>query len=424
MTPSALDLSKVTHVVVGIGMALLTDLDRLLPEGSVLVLDEAETVEARQGKERVSRFACVAGLLEAPTQDEANAERLLETVPRPEGIRAVLPALEYGVVAAAALAAGWGVPGAGTGAARALRDKAVLRETAGAHGIDQPRWEILEGPEGIDAFRSAFGGRCVVKPANRQASLGVRLLDAGPEAPEVWADLTAADERTQRARYALPPKYLVEQRLEGPEFSVEALVSDGAIVFANVTGKNVLHGDRPVELGHVVPAPLSPDLAEALVDATRRLMDATGFTAGMVHAEWILHGGRPHLVECAGRLPGDRIHHLINLSHSCDLTAEYLRVLEGRAPTVQSGAPRAAAIRFLTAGPGTVSAVDGVDEARRVPGVDECQVYVEPGAEVREVASSWDRLGHVVAVGADAGEAASRAEDAASRIRFVLGTSA
>ncbi|MBR7679232.1 biotin carboxylase, partial [Streptomyces daliensis] len=62
------------------------------------------------------------------------------------------------------------------------------------------------------------------------------------------------------------------------------------------------------------------------------LMDATGFTAGVVHAEWILYGGRPHLVECAGRLPGDRIHHLINLSHSCDLTAEYLRVLEGRGP--------------------------------------------------------------------------------------------
>lgn len=418
------DTAHVTHVAVGLSVALLTDLERLLPARSVLVLDEPDTIRARRGRERVAGFACVAGLIEAPTQDEAGAEGLAALVPRPERLRAVIPALEYGVVAAAALADAWGVPGAGAGAARVLRDKSLLRTVAGEHGIDQPDWEVIESADGIERFRARYDGRCVVKPANRQASLGVRLLEAGMDARAVWAETTSADEAHQRARHALPPKYLVEQRLDGPEFSAEALVRDGRAEFTNITAKSVQHGDSPVELGHVAPAPLPADVAERMAAATRRLLAATGFRTGVVHAEWILHDGRPHLVECAGRLPGDSIDQLINLSHGCDLTEDYLRVLEGRAPVVSGAAGRAAAIRFLTAGPGVVTAVDGVAESGQAPGVVESEVSVQPGDTVGAVTSSWDRLGHVIATGATPEEATARAVHAAELIRVTTEASA
>ena len=417
MTEFSVDASRVTHVAVGLSVALLTDLERLLPERSVLVLDEPDTIRARRGRERVSGFACVAGLVEAPTQDEAGAERLAALLPRPQRLRAVIPALEYGVVAAAALADAWGVPGAGVTAARTLRDKSLLRAAAGKHGIEQPEWEVVESADAVDAFRGRFGGRCVVKPANRQASLGVRLLDSGSDAQAVWAHTTSADEARQRARHALPPKYLVEQRLDGPEFSVEALVRDGRAVFANITAKSVLHGDSPVEVGHVAPAPLPADVAQRMVEATGRLLAATGFGTGVVHAEWILHDGRPHLVECAGRLPGDCIDLLVNLSHSCDLTQDYLRVLEGTAPEVAGAPGRAAAIRFVTAEPGVVTAVEGVAASGRAPGVVESEVSAEPGTTVGSMTSSWDRLGHVIATGATPEEATARAEHAAALIR-------
>ncbi|MEU8779618.1 ATP-grasp domain-containing protein [Streptomyces sp. NPDC048606] len=411
------DTTAVTHVAVGLSVALLADLERLLPARSVLVVDEPDTVRARQGRERIAGFTCVAGLVEAPTQDEAGAERLAALIRRPQRLRVVVPALEYGVVTAAALAEAWNVHGAGVGAARLLRDKSRLRSAAAGHGIDQPDWEVAESVGAVEEFRARHGGRCVVKPANRQASLGVRLLEAGSDARAAWAATTSADEARQRARNALPPKYLVEQRLEGPEFSVEALVLDGRTEFSNITAKSVQYGDSPVELGHVAPAALPAEVAEQLAAATRRLLAATGFRTGVVHAEWILHDGRPHLVECAGRLPGDGIGQLINLSHGCDLTKDYLRVLEGRLPLVSGGAARAAAVRFLTAGPGLVTAVDGVEEAGRAPGVVESEVTVEPGATVGAVASSWDRLGHVIATGATPEEAAARAVHGAGLIR-------
>ncbi len=415
------DLSGVTHVAVGLSFALLADLDRLLPPASVLVVDEPDTLAARRARQRVTRFRCLAALIEAPTQDEPAAEHLHRHVPRPPGVQAVIPALEYAVVGAAALAQDWALPGQGLAAARILRDKTHLREAGDRHALTQPAWASVDGPAALDRFRARFGGRCVLKPANRQASVGVRLLDPQDDAAAAWAQSCAADEAVQRARSALPPHFLAEQRLEGPEFSVEALVLDGECLFANITAKAVQPGVRPVELGHVVPADLDPEVDQALRAGTDQLLAAVAYRTGVIHAEWIVVHGRPHLIECAGRLPGDAIDLLINLAYGCDLTADYLALLAGRRPE-PIGAPRqAAAIRFLTAGPGFVTRIEGVEAARSLAGVVEAEVSVQVGDQVAQAASSWDRIGHVVATGAGAEQDAARAVAAATVMDVVTG---
>jgi hypothetical protein len=82
----------------------------------------------------------------------------------------VLPGTEYGVVAAAALAEAWGLPRAGLVAARAFRDKARLRTVAGQTALRQPQRQLVTTATQVAHWWSAWGGHCVLKPANRQAS--------------------------------------------------------------------------------------------------------------------------------------------------------------------------------------------------------------------------------------------------------------
>src|SRR6185312_6160615 len=129
---------SITHVLAGFSVAWIGHLDRLLPAGSLAVLDEPEIIERRRIAERVAPFRCVGAVIGAPTQDEAGAEGLADVVARPERIRVVMPGVEYGVVAAAALADAWGLPGAGLAAARILRDKSELRRAGERGGLAQP----------------------------------------------------------------------------------------------------------------------------------------------------------------------------------------------------------------------------------------------------------------------------------------------
>ncbi|MEV6163353.1 ATP-grasp domain-containing protein [Streptomyces sp. NPDC052052] len=407
----------VTHVLVGYSPVMLGKLDHLLPADSVLVLEEADVIEARGLDGLADRHACVAGLLPAPTQDDIHPERLVRAVSRPPGVRAVVPVVEYAVVTAAALAEEWGLPGAGLKAALALRDKGLQRAALDGTDLAQPAWSEVTGPGDLAAFLTAHGGEAVLKPANRQASLGVQILGPGDDLDAAWELTTAADEPTLRARHAGTARYLAEERLHGPEVSVEAVVHEGHLGLVNITAKTVQSSRHPVETGHTVPAALPAGVEAALHRSLRRLAETVGFGSGILHSEWILAGAdsRPHLVECAGRMPGGGITALIDLAYDTDILRLLLTVLEGAAPEVPT-ARRGAAVRFLTPPPGRVEAVTGADRALTSPGVCEVHLGVEPGAVVRAVTSSWERSGYVIATGTDHADAARNAERATALI--------
>ncbi|MEU1122551.1 ATP-grasp domain-containing protein [Streptomyces sp. NPDC005899] len=411
----------VTHVMAGFGAALLPDLDRCLPPRSLLVVEEPDVVAARDLDRRAAAHPCVAGILTAPIHEEDDLSAALAAVPRPRNVRAVLPGVEYGVSAAAALADRWGLPGAGTAAARVLRDKALLREVCERAGVPQPRWRRATCAADVRSFRDEEGRGCVLKPANRQGSLGVQILDATDDLDEAWRRTVEADEPRLRARRPLPASFLVEERVDGPEISVECVVLDGRVLFRNVTAKDVRPGRHPVEMGHQVPAVLPPGVPERVASAMERLVTATGFRTGVLHAEWILReGGRPVLVECAGRVPGDCIHELIDLAYGGSLVADLLTVLTGSGEVTPREPRRHAAVRFLDCPPGTVLSVSGVQRAEEPEDVVRVHITAAPGKETGTVSNSHERAGYVVATGRGVADTRELLDTTAARVRFAV----
>ncbi|MEU3653414.1 ATP-grasp domain-containing protein [Streptomyces sp. NPDC032161] len=413
MAPAAdQGFDDIQYLLVGYSADLLADLDGLLPERSVAVIETPEVIEARGVRERIGAVRCLADVIAAPTQDEANAARLVSEIPRPARIRAVVPAGDYGVVAAAALAAAWGLPGAGPDAAPVFRDKALLRRTAGTAGIAQPEWRVVTGPEEVAEFRAGGDGSCVLKPTNRQASVGVQILPPDADTATAWALTAGAEEQMFRPGESGGSRYLAERLLRGPEVSAEVLVRDGEITFFNSTTKDVLPGRHPVEMGHVVPGQESDEVAARLAAGMRALVEAAKFSTGVLHGEWIVVDGVPHLVECAARLPGDYIVELVEMAYDWSLLRGFLAVLEGRHADPAPPAVRGAAIRYLSAEPGEVREVRGAERAGAVDGVREVLVRVRGGDTVETVTSSWKRPGHVIATGADGPAAVGAAERA------------
>ncbi|SDH85694.1 Biotin carboxylase [Actinokineospora alba] len=409
------------YVLVGFNKAALEFLADRFPAGSVVVVEEPDVIAARRVDELIADNPCVGDLVGAPVQDEHDPAAVVAAVPRPEGVCAVVPANEYGVVAAAALAQAWGLPGATVGAATVLRDKVRLRECALAAGIPQPAFREVADDAGVKEFLATQAGEGVLKPANRQGSLGVRLLSPGDDVAEAWRRCVSEDAPNRRPSRELPTRYLVEQRLRGAEVSVEALVCNGSMVFVNVTAKDVLPGTRPVEMGHTVPAALPQDVVVELHELMRRLVTATGFATGVLHAEWMLAAGEsPKLIECAGRMPGDSIDHLIDLAYGGSLLLDLITALSGRSPARPAQPLMASAIRFLECGTGEVVAIGDTGSVSAMDGVLEVEVSVGVGDEVGAVNHSWDRPGWIVATGPDSATAAATALAAASSVRIEL----
>lgn len=335
-------------------------------------------------------------------------------------VRAVVPGVEYGAVFAARLAERYGLPGATLGAAQLLRDKALLRAVTTAAGVHNPGYQQVDSLEQVRDFIRRHPGPVVIKPTNRQGAVGTRIVRTPEAAADAWHSAMDQEEAPYVANQSLPLRMLVEEFVEGTEYSVEMLLQGGESLFANVTGKLLHPGDRPVELGHVVPADVSSERWDALVAATRTVTDVVGFHTGVVHCEWIVRGDEPYLVECAGRMPGDTIMDLIEYAWPVELIARYISLLGGGAGERGPERPKGgAAVLYPAVPPGVVVSLDGVAEAKAVPGVFLTGVVVGVGDRVNELRSSWDRVIGAAASGASVEEAMRLVELALSKIRLV-----
>ncbi|MFJ7586597.1 ATP-grasp domain-containing protein [Streptomyces sp. NPDC097617] len=406
-------------LVVGFVGVTLAAIGAFQPDDSVIYVEEPDVVRKRGVRGQIEGVAFVRGLIEWEYHLAGKADEFFNAHPDLDPA-AVVPAIEYATPFAARLAERYGLPGAGLGAAQILRDKSLLRRVSAAVGIANPASVPVRGPDDVRDFLRGRSGPVVLKPANRQASVGTRVIQNAAEVEQAWADCLVQDEGIFVPDRPMELSMLAEEYVEGPEYSVEMLVRDGAALFVNVTGKQLFPGPHPVELTHTVPADIPDALARLLVERTELLVGAVGFRDGFVHGEWIVSDGLPYLVECAGRVPGGGILDTIQLAYPVELLRSYYAVLkgEGLPAELPRSAKGGAAVRFLAAAPGRVSAVHGVEEARQAEGVFLAAVTVGPGHPVAELRHSWHRAGIVMATADSSTEALRRAEAAAGMVRI------
>jgi biotin carboxylase len=391
------------HVLmVGHSDQLLEGLLSGIEGGRVTVLEDPSVSDSAGLRERVAAGDARVSALWRPYFQAAGYLDAVRAAHAADRFHVVIAAHEYGVGAAAEIAESLKLHGTGRAAAAVLTDKLDLRLALIDAGLAQPQFRELFCVEDLREAVTA-GSDWVLKPANRHGSVGVVFVDADCDLDAAWADTTgtgeldgtAIEDKRLAADRPLEWRYMLEERLRGPEVSTEALVSGGQVGFLNVTAKRVFAGAHPVMAGHQVPAQIDAEIEDELRDGIERLAGAIGFSHGVLHAEWIVTADGPVLIECAGRLPGGSIIELIEDAWGVSLPALLVMTLAGLTPEVPASPGGAAAVGFLTAEPGAVVGVEGLAAARAAPGVVEVEVTVSPGDRVGPLRSSWDRAGHV-----------------------------
>jgi S-sulfo-L-cysteine synthase (3-phospho-L-serine-dependent) len=313
---------------------------------------------------------------------------------------------EYFIATAAEAARSLGLPHPDPDAVRACRDKHAQRVTLSAAGVSCPLFAPARSPQEAVAAAELIGYPVVVKPVSGTGSIAVRL---GQDSAQVRA---AAAHAFAAPDPALPPQetVLVEEYLTGAEYSAE-LIDDQVV---GVTRK--LLGPEPyfVETGHDFPAPLPGPGKMALGQLAVAAVRALGLGWGGAHVELrYSSAGHPCVVEVNPRLAGGMIPRAVQEATGVDMIYHVVAAAAGRPEPLRPQPGRAASIRFLVAErEGMLTGVDGIDEAREVPGVVEVGITAQAGQPVTPRHSFRDRLGYVIAAAADGGQAARSAEAA------------
>jgi biotin carboxylase len=331
------------------------------------------------------------------TEDEPGIDRLA----RAENVDGIVsPGADWPVGVAARVAERLGLPHPIDGATAALATtKSRQRERFAAAGVPQPR--LLDEPTAPS----------VVKAPDRQGQRGLTFVRTEAELPAaIEAALAASRNGT----------YIVEEYIDGPEVTVNAVSIDG--VFHPLAVTDRITADPPafgVALSHVWPCVES---TQAPIDAARAAAEALGIRNGPTYTQIRLGSAGSQVVELAARLGGGHDAELVEAATGVPLNDLALDFALGKRVSVVStqSLHGGACVLFLVAPAGELQAVEGREEAHAAEGVLDVRIYREPGHTFGPLLRGADRAGAVIAVGDSRDDALARARAAANEIRFVV----
>ncbi|HET8653414.1 MAG TPA: ATP-grasp domain-containing protein [Gaiellaceae bacterium] len=338
------------------------------------------------------------------TEDERGIQRLAQAE-RVDGI--IAPGIDWPVAIAARVAEKAGIPHPLSPAAAGLAvSKARQRERLGEAGVPQPTWWL------VSDVVAGLPVPCVVKAPDRQGQRGLSLVE---DAADLKASVNRALHESRNGHA------LVEELAEGPEVTVNGFSLAGRFHPLTVTDR--LTADPPafgVALAHVWPS--EGDAAGEAAEVAARAVEALGIADGPTYTQLRVTRDGPQVLEVAARLGGGHDAELCEAALGVDLNRLALAAALGEEidPAALVAEPRVggAATVFLTAVPGELQAVEGVEEAEAAEGVMRVRVYRRPGFEIQELRRGADRVGAVQAVGETRGGALERARAAAALVRF------
>lgn len=288
-------------------------------------------------------------------------------------------------------------------------DKIEMIKCFKENKISSPWYFVVNDVLELKKIEQKLSFPCIFKPADNSASRGVVLVNRSEEITQSY---------DYSIQFSKNGRILIEEYMQGPEFSVEIIVKDGFPYTIAVTDKLTTGAPFFVEMGHSQPSFLDADNLREVKSLAEHAILAVGVKDGEGHVEIILTKEGPKVVELGARLGGDFItSDLVPLSTGIDMLATAIQIACGDEIDIVQKIDKGSAVRFIEAPKGIIKAIVGIEDAYNVPGVHRIEMFKRVGDKINHIKNSLDRVGCVIAQGEDAEDAINICNDAIEKIK-------
>lgn len=233
----------------------------------------------------------------------------------------------------------------------------------------------------------------IVKPRDNSGSRGVKLCRTEGELEQSMAEAL---------EYSRLDSVLVEEFIEGPEYSIEGLHHDGKSEVIQFTEKKTTEFPYNVELGHIQPANINEDNKQKIREIVAKIGNAMKFENCPSHTELKINERGVFVIETSPRLGGDYITStLVPLSTGINMEDQLLHIALGEMVNTQAGrVNKASGVCFLNLPCGKVIVIDpALNEVSSWPNVYSFSTSLKVGDEIHPITSSLNRYGQFIVMG-------------------------
>lgn len=365
----------------------------------------------------------------------------------PEGLSAVFTAGTDFSASVSYVCEALGLPAHSHQAAINASVKTVMRQCFADAGVPSPafvrvsREDLSAGDSQIllNSILQKMSFPFVVKPVDNMGARGCRMVRSQEE---FFSAVKCAVE-CSRTGFAI-----VEEYMEGPEFSIDALVQNGSFTVTGFAVRHIKYEPYFIEVGHTMPAELDKKMHDELISVFALGAKALGLTCGAAKADIKYTSKGPMIGEIAGRLSGGYMSGwTYPYASDLNLTKQGIIIASGKTPEelIKRRLPvsftpselcknaakpyelfevpclRTSAERAWMSIPGTVKYIENIKDYSDRAVFDVLpRATVSIGSEVDFPRNNVEKCGNVIAVSHSREAAIAVAEDAVSDVFITL----
>lgn len=235
----------------------------------------------------------------------------------------------------------------------------------------------------------------ILKPRDNSGSRGVVLC----------RDMISLEMAMQETlQYTKLDTVLVEEFIEGQEYSIEALHFDGETHIVQFTEKTTTPFPYNVELQHIQPANISEENKNKIREIIVKIADSLGFENCASHTELKINERGIFIIETSPRLGGDFITSTLTpLSTGINIEEQLLNIaLNQKVDLITNRVERASAVSFFALDEGVVVSID--EKIKEISTCDSVKMFnlkLNVGDRVNKITSSLNRYGQFIIDGKD-----------------------
>ena len=312
----------------------------------------------------------------------------------------------------ARVAAAVGLPGISIESAINASNKWKMREVFQTHNVPSPAFFTIHKNVSFSCESLARTGLefpLVVKPVDNMGSRGIRRTDNCKQLESAVKEAFI---------YSRSGSVIVEEYLEGSEFSIDALVYKNDIIICGFADRNICYPPYFIEMGHTIPSFIDPELSNKIISTFKAAVRALGITEGAAKGDIRLNRGKVYIGEIAARLSGGYMSGwTFPYSSGVPLTREALKIAVGQAPGnlvhqfIKTSAERA----FISI-PGIIKHISGLKDARSDENINDLFLRVNIGDTVKFPENNVEKAGNFIAVNKNRAIAINSSENACRKV--------
>lgn len=230
----------------------------------------------------------------------------------------------------------------------------------------------------------------ILKPRDNSGSRGVIFCNNK-------AELEAAF--NEAMQYTRLDSVLVEEFIEGQEYSIESLHYNGKSEVIQFTEKKTTPFPYNVELRHTQPANLSEEHKKQIRKIIADIAVALGFENCPSHTELKINKRGIFVIETSPRLGGGYITSTLTpLSTGINMEDQLLNIAIGTPVDTRTGrVEKASAVHFFSLPEGVVTSIDKeLEQVREWSNIESFDLKLRPGSIVTKFKSGLDRYGQFI----------------------------